>query len=143
MMMKHMAFLFLTIGILNNIQAQEPSDKIVGIWLNEDKTNTIEIRKSGNTYSGKIVWISKMESNPNLKPKDKNNPNPELRNRDILGLEIITGLQYSAGKWIDGTIYTPKRGMYADCKVELPTNEQLKIIVSKSGFTKTQIWTRK
>jgi len=142
-MMKHIVILFLTLSFLNTIQAQEPSDKIVGIWLNEDKTNTIEICKSGNTYSGKIVWMSKMESNLNLKPKDKNNPNPELRDRDILGLEIITGLQYSAGKWIDGTIYTPKRGIYADCKVELPTNEQLKIIVSKSGFTKTQIWTRK
>jgi uncharacterized protein (DUF2147 family) len=142
-MMKHLVLLLLTIGFLNNIQAQEPSNKILGIWLNEDKTNTIEIYKAGDTYSGKIVWISKMESNPNLHPKDKNNPNPELRNRDILGMDIITGLQYSGGKWESGTIYTPKKGMYADCKVELSSNGQLKIIVSKSGFTKTQIWTRK
>lgn len=141
--MKHLVLLLLTLGFLNNIQAQEPSDKIVGIWLNEDKTNKIEIYKASDSYSGKIVWLAKMESNPNLHPKDKNNPNPELRDRDILGMNIITGLQYSAGKWANGTIYTPKRGMYADCKVELLSNGQLKIIVSKSGFTKAQIWTRK
>jgi len=141
--MKHLVLLLLTLGFLNNIQAQEPSNKIIGIWLNEDKTNKIEIYKASDTYSGKIVWLAKMESNPNLHPKDKNNPNPELRSRSILGMDIITGLQYSGGKWANGTIYAPKKGMYADCKVELLSTGQLKIIVSKSGFTKTQIWTRK
>ncbi len=141
--MKHIVILFLTHGFLNTIQAQQSSDKIVGIWFNEDRTNKIEIYKTGNTFSGKIVWFEKIESNPNLHPKDKNNPNPELRNRHILGMDIITGLEYSGGKWINGTIYTPKRGIYADCEVELLSNGGLKIIVSKSGFTKTQIWTRK
>jgi len=142
-MMKHIVLLFLTICFLNIVQAQQPSDKIVGSWFNEDKTNKIEIYKDGETYSGKIVWLAKLESNPDFQPKDKNNPNPELRNRNILGMDIITGLQYSGGKWINGTIYTPKRGIYADCKVELLANGSLKIMVSKSGFTKSQIWTRK
>lgn len=141
--MKNLALLLLTLGFLNNIQAQEPSDKILGIWLNEDKTNKIEIYKAGDTYSGKIAWLAKVDDNPNLHPKDKNNPNPELRNRSILGIDIITGMQYSGSKWDRGTIYAPKKGMYADCKAELLSNGQLKIIVSKSGFTKTQIWTRK
>jgi len=141
--MKHIVILYLTLGLLNTIQAQQPSDKIVGSWFIEDKTNKIEIFKAGETYSGKIVWLAKLESNPNFQPKDKNNPNPELRNRNILGMDIINGLRYSGGKWISGTIYTPKRGIYADCEGELLSNGSLKIIVSKSGFTKTQIWTRK
>lgn len=141
--MKRIVLLLLTLGFLNNIQAQEPSDKIIGIWLNEDNTNKIEIYNAGNSYSGKIVWLSTSESNPKLQPKDKNNPDTKLRNRNILGMEIITGLQHSNGKWVNGTIYSPKKGIYANCKVELLSNQQLKIIVSKSGFTKTQIWTRK
>lgn len=142
-MIKRIVLLLLTLGPLNNIMAQAPSDNIVGIWLNEDKTNKIEIYKVGHSYSGKIVWLSTMESNPTLQPKDKNNPDTKLRNRNILGMDIINGLQYFNGKWISGTIYTPKKGIYANCKVELLTDQQLKIIVSKSGFTKTQIWTRK
>ncbi len=141
--MKRIVLLLLTLGFLNNIQAQEPSDKIIGIWLNEDNTNKIEIYNTGNSYSGKIVWLSTSESNPKLQPKDINNPDTKLRNRNILGMEIITGLQHSNGKWVNGTIYSPKKGIYANCKVELLSNQQLKIIVSKSGFTKTQIWTRK
>jgi len=34
--MKHIVLLFLTICFLNNIQAQQPSDKIVGSWFNVD-----------------------------------------------------------------------------------------------------------
>jgi len=142
-MMKHIVLLFLTLSFLNDIQAQEPSDKIAGSWFNDDRTNIIEIYKTGVTYSGKIVWLAELEKNPEYKPKDKNNPKPELRNRYILGMDIITGLQFTGGKWINGTIYTPKRGIYADCKVELLSDGRLKIIVSRSGMTRTQTWTRK
>ncbi len=141
--MKHIALIFLTISILNNIQAQEPSDKIVGSWFNEDKTSKIEIYETSKSYNSKIVWLAELEKNPERKLTDKNNPNPKLRNRNILGMDIITGLQYSGGKWINGTIYTPKRGIYADCEVVLLSNGKLKMIVSKSGIKRTQIWTRK
>ncbi len=140
--MQHVVVFVLMLGFLNSIHAQEPSDKIVGTWINEEKTNKIEIYKANDSYAGKIVWISAMDNNPGSQPKDKNNPKPELRNRDLLGIDIITGLKYSSGKWINGTLYTPKRGMYADCKVELLTNGQLKVSGSKSGFTKSQLWNR-
>jgi len=141
--MKHIALIFLTISILNNIQAQEPSDKIVGSWFNEDKTSKIEIYETSKSYNSKIVWLAELEKNPERKLTDKNNPNPKLRNRNILGMDIITGLEYSGGKWVNGTIYTPKRGIYADCEVVLLSNGKLKMIVSKSGIKRTQIWTRK
>ena len=140
--MKYLLTIVLTLGFLNNIQSQESSDKIIGIWFNEDKTSKVEIYKEGNFYLGKVIWISELERNPKLQPKDKNNPKSQLRNRNILGLDILTGLQYVNGKWINGTIYSPKRGIYADCKIEFVSNSQLKVIVSKSGFTKTQKWTR-
>lgn len=138
--MKYIVTLLLTIGFLNNIQAQEPSDKIVGIWLNEDKTNKIEIYKIDDTYSGKIVWIAQLEKNPGLNIKDKNNPNPEKRNQSILGMDIITGLKYSDDKWINGTVYTPQKGIYAKCKVELFSDNQLNLIVSKGMFSRTKTW---
>jgi uncharacterized protein (DUF2147 family) len=142
-MMKQIVLLFLTLFFLNNVQAQQPSDQIVGSWFNEDRTCKMEIYKAGEIYSGKIIWLAELVKNPSGNPKDKNNPNPELRSRNILGMDIINGLQYSGGKWVNGTIYSPKRGIYADCKVELLSKEQLKIMVMKSGFTKIQIWVRK
>jgi uncharacterized protein (DUF2147 family) len=141
--MKHIFLIFSTFGFLINLQAQELEDKIVGVWFNEDKTSKIEIYKAGETYSGKIVWLAEMEKNPGQKPKDKNNPNPKMRDREILGLNMLSNLKYSGGTWNNGLIYSPKRGIYANCKVELLSQSKLKIIVTKSGFTNTQIWTRK
>jgi uncharacterized protein (DUF2147 family) len=133
----------LCLGLLSNSRAQAPSDKIVGIWINEEKTNKIEIYKVGNAYHGKIVWTSAINGKTNSEAKDINNPKPELRNRNIIGMEIITGLKYANGKWNDGSIYSPKKGIYAHCYAELMNNgQQLKIIVSKSGYTKTQTWIR-
>jgi uncharacterized protein (DUF2147 family) len=134
---------FLTLGFLNTIQAQQAKDNILGIWLNEDKSTKIEIYKADDTYSGKIVWIAQLEKNPKFNPEDKNNPDPKLRNRPILGMDIITGLHYSGENWVNGSIYAPKRGIYADCEVKLTSNSELTMLVSKSGFTKKQIWTRK
>lgn len=140
--MKHIVLLLLTLGFLNNIQAQEPSDKIIGIWLNEDKTNKIKIYKASDTYSGKIVWIAQLEKNPGLNPKDKNNPNPEKRNKSILGMDIITGLTYSDDKWVNGTIYNPQKGIYVDCEVELHSDKQLNLVISKGMFSRTKTWIR-
>lgn len=141
-MIKHLLFAVLALGCLIDLQAQS-EDKIIGFWYNEDKSSRIEIFKSGETYSGKIVWLAELEKHPSSKPKDKNNPNAKLRDREILGLVILSNLKYSGGIWKNGSIYTPKRGVYAECTVELLTDDKLKIIVSKSGFTRTQIWTRK
>jgi uncharacterized protein (DUF2147 family) len=143
--MKHLTRVTLALLLIAcqfNIQAQESSDKIVGVWLNEDKTNKIEIYKVDDTYSAKIVWIEQLENNPGLDPRDKNNPDPEKRHQSILGMEIITGLKYSNGKWIDGKIYTPEKGIYADCEVKLPSDDQLNLVVSKGMFSSTKTWFR-
>jgi uncharacterized protein (DUF2147 family) len=140
--MKQLIIVILALTCQISIQAQESPDKIVGVWLNEDNSNKIEIYKVDDTYSGKIVWIAQLEKNPGLDPKDKNNPDPQKRNQSILGMDIITGLSFSKGKWIDGTIYTPQKGIYAECEVKLSSEDQLILTVSKGFFSKTKAWKR-
>ena len=54
-------------------------DQITGIWLSEDKDGKIEIFRSGNTYSGKLLW-GKYVLDENGKPRhDVNNPDTALR----------------------------------------------------------------
>jgi uncharacterized protein (DUF2147 family) len=69
--MKHLFVFVLMLGYLNNIHAQEPSDKIVGTWINEDKSSKIEIYKAGDAYAGKIVWISQWIAIPACSPRIK------------------------------------------------------------------------
>jgi uncharacterized protein (DUF2147 family) len=85
--------------------------KITGIWLTKDGRSQINIYKKNNKYYGKIAWIRKKEDR---NKKDTKNPDPALRNRKILGLEIIKGFTYDRDEkeWSGGKVYDPESGKF-------------------------------
>lgn len=97
------------------LQAQ--ANKIEGTWYNEEKTSTIEMTKgSDGKYIGKINWLD--EPNEFGAPKlDKENGDPELAKRPIMGLAIVNNFEYDSKKerWVEGSIYDPKNGKTYDC----------------------------
>jgi len=124
-----------------SVYAQDAGNNITGIWLNEERSAKIEISKDGDSYSGKIIWLAE-ETEKNGKPLvDKKNPDPKKRTQPILGLNILSGLEYSDDEW-RGTIYAPKAGQFADCSIKLKGMDKMQIKVSKGFFSKTKIWTR-
>ncbi|HAF29539.1 MAG TPA: hypothetical protein DCG75_10870 [Bacteroidales bacterium] len=140
--MKRYLILLLVVFASTATRAQNHADKIIGVWLNEEKTTKIEIFKNGSSYSGKVIWLAQLNDvngNPRL---DKNNPDPDKRNQKILGLTIITGLKYSKNKWSGGSIYGPNRGQYANCSLILKSSGELQITVTKGVFSETKIWTK-
>jgi len=67
-------------------QSQSP-DKVLGVWFSEEHAMKIEIFKSGNTYSGKLLIAKFMfETDGNTPKKDTENPNEKLRSRSRRGL---------------------------------------------------------
>ena len=93
------------------------ADKIVGTWLTEKGTSTVDIYKgSDGKYHGKISWLE--EPNENGKPKvDDENPDPKLAKRPIMGLLLVKNFKYSSKKkrWLEGSIYDPDNGKTYDC----------------------------
>lgn len=93
------------------------ANKIVGTWITEKGTSSVEVTKtSDGTYAGKINWLE--EPNEDGKPKvDKENDDPVLAKRPIMGLSLLTGFKYDSDKdrWIDGSIYDPDNGKTYDC----------------------------
>ncbi|MDR2971328.1 MAG: DUF2147 domain-containing protein [Bacteroidales bacterium] len=72
----------------------QSADAIVGTYLKADGKSKVEFYKSGDTYSGKVVWL-KEPNDENGKPrKDVKNPDKSLRDRALLGLVTITGLKF-------------------------------------------------
>ena len=108
--------------------AQE-ADKIVGIWWNDEKTSKIEVEKVDGKYIGTIVYMIPEKYENGLPPKDDENPDESLRNRSIIGLQILGGFIYNAKdtEWKDGTIYDPKSGKTYDCYAWLENDELLKL----------------
>ncbi|WP_165933426.1 DUF2147 domain-containing protein [Arundinibacter roseus] len=121
--------------------AQTTSNDITGKWMAEDGSARFEIYKSGNEYRGKITWLKNPKGS---KATDQRNPDKSLRNRPILGLEILTGLKYhpSENTWNGGRLYSPENGVYADASVTRVDINTIKIQGRKYGVAKTKTWKR-
>jgi uncharacterized protein (DUF2147 family) len=92
-------------------------NSIVGIWWNDKKTSKIEVKEENGKFTGTVIYINP-EKYVNGEPeKDFNNPDPNLRTRSRLGLQILKGLQYVAKdkNWQNGRIYDPDNGKTYDC----------------------------
>ncbi len=107
----------------------QQADKIVGIWWNEEKTSKIKVEKKDGKYIGTIVYMIPEKYENGQPPKDKENPDEALRSRSLVGLQILSGLEYEADdkEWDDGTIYDPKSGKTYDCYVWLESDNLLKL----------------
>lgn len=76
---------------------------------------------------------------------DKHNPNPALRNRPTLGLEILKDFSFDGkDEWKDGTIYDPKSGKTYSCYIRMENKNKLKIrgFIGVSMLGRTTYWTR-
>lgn len=107
----------------------QKADKILGIWWNEEKTSKIEIEKKEGKYIGTIVFMIPEKYENGEPPKDDENPDPALRSRSVVGLQILEGFEYDGKKeeWKNGTIYDPKSGNTYDCYAWLENDELLKL----------------
>lgn len=84
-------FNFLTFG-------SETNDPYLGYWLLPNEKVIIEIQKNNDEYVGYVRWLKearypsgdKMEG---VEQIDRNNPNPLLRNRKVLNLQVIGGMK--------------------------------------------------
>lgn len=129
-------------------QTSSEADRIIGIWLSEEGRAKIQIYKQGNKYYGKIIWL-KEPYDENGKPKvDKNNPDPEKRNRPLIGLVILKGFVYDSEdkEWEDGTIYDPESGNTYDAYMWFEDNDYntlyLRGYIGFSLIGRTSKWTR-
>ena len=90
--MKNLVLLTLLICFINTLFAASNPDDIIGVWKDGQGKGQIQIFKQNGKYYGKIIWLKKPQD-LNGKPKvDKNNPNPSLRNKPVLGLLMLKEL---------------------------------------------------
>ncbi len=83
----------------------------VGVWLFPNKRFEVEIAPCGGHLCGKIAWLLSPADAQGDPRTDRENADPALRNRPLLGLTVLRGLrQVDAHDWEDGTIYNADDG---------------------------------
>jgi len=119
------------------------SDKIEGVWLNEEKDAKIQIYKARDgKFYGKIVWLK--DPTENGKPKtDKKNPKDQMKTQPLVELVILKGFNMDGNTYEDGTIYDPNNGKTYDCKMTYKGKTlAIRGFIGLSLFGRTTIWER-
>lgn len=127
------------------------ADRIVGVWATEKAEAHVEISRGENGYNGSITWLkepfySEADGEELVgRPKtDRENPDPALHERAIIGLPLMSGFRYAGNnRWVDGTIYDPENGKTYKCYMWLTKEGSLKVrgYVGISLFGRTSEWT--
>ena len=122
------AFLFL---LLSNNHEPISADIILGKWITAEKNLIVEVYKERDTYKSKIVWFNTSDdpNKPMHSRYDHKNPNPNLRNNKLVGLEILNGLKFNpeSGRWENGTVYDPNTGKFWSAVIFLEDHGKLAV----------------
>lgn len=92
---------------------------VVGKWKLEDGTAIVEVYQQGDVYNGKIVWLQKPTEADGSPAVDDKNPDPKLRTRQVLGLNMLSNLKKGNGEYSGGSIYDPGNGKTYNCSMKV------------------------
>lgn len=124
---------------------------ILGIWKTENEESRIEIYPCGEKLCGKIVWLKEptytqsSEGSVGTPIIDRNNPDPAMRRRAIMGLQVMEGfIEQGESTWGKGTIYDPESGNTYRCKIHLlaPNRLEVRGFIGIQIFGRTSVWVR-
>ena len=92
---------------------------VVGKWKLEDGTAIVEVYQQGDVYNGKIVWLQTPTEADGSPAVDDLNPDPKLRTRQVLGLNMLSNLKKGNGEYSGGSIYDPGNGKTYNCSMKV------------------------
>jgi uncharacterized protein (DUF2147 family) len=135
------------------ISAAATPAAIEGVWLTESKSE-MTISPCGKGWCGYITKIVvperiKQQYGDDLEAIGDNytdalNPDPSLRDRPIMGLQILTLKASNKAKIFDGEIYNPEDGKSYSGYIEVVSDQKLILngCVMMGLFCKGEDWTR-
>jgi len=90
-----------------------------GVWFVEPDS-ALQIFDCSGLLCGSIVWLRNVHDPSGQIQRDKENPDPALRQRLLCGLTVLWGLRPSgAGRWASGWFYNPDDGKTYRAAAEL------------------------
>ncbi len=139
--MKNLVSLLVVVFVSSSLSAQT----IFGKWNSfDEETNEIEsvievYKKDGKAYA-KIIEITDPERQNATCFKCKG----KLKDKPILGMDILTGLEKDDDEWSGGKILDPKNGKRYKCYIKLLDDNTLKLrgYIGISLLGRTAIWKR-
>jgi uncharacterized protein (DUF2147 family) len=127
----YLASMALSLSLAGQARAQG----IDGTWLSQSGETRVRIAPCGGSRCGTIVWTK-------ASGKDEKNPDASKRNRDLVGVQMMFGMQTTADGW-SGSLYDYTSGNVYQGKMKLNGNAlELSGCVMGGLICRSQTWTR-
>lgn len=105
-------------------------EQICGKWQSAEKNLIVQVYKVDDEFKARIVWFNDDDDSKPLDYwTDKKNPDPALRSRKILGLNVLEKLVYDAdsNSWEEGVIYDAKNGRHWNSSAYIDKEGHLRV----------------
>ncbi len=96
--------LALAVAVAAPVDARPQASDLLGTYWLPGRVGQMEIVEREGLFYGRVVSAVEPER------RDAIHPDPALRDRPVVGLEVLSGFQYSRRRWVGGTVYDPRTG---------------------------------
>lgn len=100
---------------------------VYGDWIPPDKDAVVRIapcKADAKQLCGRLL----KHAYSSLSQTDALNPDPELQDRDLIGVSILDGVpEASSERWKGGDLYDPRTGKSYYAKVQMLNEDEIKI----------------
>lgn len=134
---------FTSLVLASDIACAADRDDIVGEWLTANGEAKIRFAFESTQYVGRVTWLK--TSTKDGKPVvDENNPDPNLRTRQMMGAAIVWNMHFDGKEYVDGLLYDPEHGKTYKGKAVVESTNRLSLrgYVGIPLFGKSETWTR-
>lgn len=113
-----------------------------GEWWTADRSARVRITCRDDGCGGRLSWL-RDEADGGVS-RDDENPDPRLRGRRLLGLEVLTGLRRTTDGDFEGALYDPTDGATYRGRVTVTGARTLTLrgYVGLPLFGRSETWTR-
>ena len=120
-----------TLVCCNLIGKAQYQNDIIGKWTSIQKNVIVLIYNDSTGFKGKVLWFndSDDESRPMNLRTDIKNPDKNLRNQKILGLDVLTQLDFDRDCkcWQNGKIYDVQSGKTWSASITMLNENLIKV----------------
>ena len=115
-----------------------------GVWLIDGKA-AVKVFDCARLMCGRIVWLAVPRNSLGQLDRDKHNPNPALRDRQLWGVTMLWNLHLDGpNRWRDGWFYNPDDGKTYRVSAQLKSDDVIiaRIYVGAPLFGQTKTLAR-
>ena len=118
-------FLIAALGLLASSHTTSGAAVPQGVWLMDARV-AVQIYNCADLLCGRILWLQIPRDPQGELDRDKNNPDPALRQRHLCGLTVLWNLRPAGSqRWRGGWFYDPENGRTYNVSAQLKSADVL------------------